>query len=129
MTHSKATIIPAHRFRQSGPAATVTGRSVPNRGVVIFVQGPLLAPHDCDLRNRVRDVLRSARRTIMLDLAQVPRIDAAGVGELVRVYNMTTAAGGVLRIANARTRVRELLELAGLFELMGGESVGIRVRA
>jgi anti-anti-sigma factor len=65
----------------------------------------------------------------MLDLARVSRIDAAGVGELVRAYNMTTAAGGVLRIANATTMVRELLELAGLFELMGGESVGIRVRA
>jgi anti-anti-sigma factor len=65
----------------------------------------------------------------MLDLARVSRIDAAGVGELVRAYNMTTAAGGVLRIVNATTMVRELLELAGLFELMGGESVGIRVRA
>jgi anti-anti-sigma factor len=129
MTHSKATIVPGHRFRQSGPAGTVTGRSIPNRGFVIFVQGPLLAPLDCDLRNRVRDVLRSTGRNIMLDLARVSRIDAAGVGELVRAYNMTTAAGGVLRIANATTMVRELLELAGLFELMGGESVGIRVRA
>jgi anti-anti-sigma factor len=125
MNHCKATSVPAHRFPQSGAAATVVARSFPNPTFVISVRDPLLVPHDCDLRNRVRDVLRSAGCNIVLDLAGVSRIDAAGVGELVRAYNMTIAADGVLRITNARDKVRALLELARLFDLMSSESVGV----
>ena len=127
MNHCKATSVPAHRFPQSEAAATVVAGSFPNHTFVISVRDPLLVPHDCDLRNRVRDVLRSAACSIVLDLADVSRIDAAGVGELVRAYNMTIAAGGVLRITNARDKVRALLELARLFDLMSSESVGVRV--
>jgi anti-anti-sigma factor len=53
----------------------------------------------------------------------VSRIDAAGVGELVRAYNMGSAVNGVVRIENASARVRKVLELVGLFSLLtrGGD--------
>ena len=45
--------------------------------------------------------------------------DAAGIGELVRAYCMAAAAGGNLRIENARGRVRRMLEVVGLLNILG----------
>jgi anti-anti-sigma regulatory factor len=57
----------------------------------------------------------------VLDLAGVPGIDAAGVGELVRAYNVARAGNGALRIANTNRRVRAILERVGLFERLNAE--------
>lgn len=66
----------------------------------------------------------------MLDLAQVSRIDAAGVGELVRVYNMAAAAHGTLRIVHATPWVRSILERTGVFDLLsGGEQTAVAYRS
>jgi anti-anti-sigma regulatory factor len=52
----------------------------------------------------------------VLDLAGIARIDAAGIGELVRAYNIAIARDGALRIANTNPWVREMLERVGLFD-------------
>jgi anti-anti-sigma factor len=64
----------------------------------------------------VRTLLRRGERRIVLDLAGVSRIDAAGIGELVRAYNIAIASNGALRIVNTTPRVREMLERVGLFD-------------
>ena len=61
---------------------------------------------------------RQGIRRLEVDLTGVPRIDAAGVGELVRAYNMTAAAAGVLQIRNTTPWVRHVLELVGLFTVL-----------
>lgn len=58
---------------------------------------------------------------IVLDLGEVTRIDAAGVGELVRTFNLTAVANGRLRVTNASPWVQEVLERAGVFHLLAGE--------
>jgi anti-anti-sigma factor len=88
---------------------------------VVRVEGTLRTPMSRVLRDNVRTLLRRGERRIVLDLSTVSRIDAAGVGELTRTFNMTAAANGVLRIVNATARVREMLERAHLFDLMNGE--------
>jgi anti-anti-sigma factor len=87
---------------------------------VVSVHGPLRMPIDRELRHRIRSLLRRGNRRIVLDLAAVSRIDAAGVGELIRVYNMTVAVHGVLRIVHATDWVREILERVTLFDLLSG---------
>jgi anti-anti-sigma factor len=57
-----------------------------------------------------------------LDLSQVSRIDAAGVGELVRAYNMAVAVNGQLRITHATAWVREVLELVGIHDLLSADT-------
>jgi anti-anti-sigma regulatory factor len=54
-------------------------------------------------------------------LSAVSRIDAAGVGELIRTFNMAAAMSGALRIVNATAWVREMLERAHLFDVLSGE--------
>ena len=89
---------------------------------VLYIGGPLRAPVSTELRHRVQALLRRGKRRILLDLAGVSDLDAAGLGELVRAYNMTVAANGVLRIAHAFGRVRELLARVGLFDLLNVDS-------
>ena len=57
---------------------------------------------------------------MVVDLARVRSIDGGEVGQLVRVYNLTRAADGVLRIVHATPWVREILERSGLFALLAG---------
>ena len=92
----------------------------------LHVEGALRVPVSHDLRHNVRTLLRTGERTIVLDLARVSRIDAAGIGELVRAYNMTKAVNGWLRIVHASAWVREILTHVGLFDLLsagGGPGV------
>jgi anti-anti-sigma factor len=84
------------------------------------LRSPLLTG---DLQNTVRALLLRGERDIVLDLARVTRIDAAGVGELVRAYNMTAAADGALRIVHATKWVREILERVGLFDRLSRRAV------
>jgi anti-anti-sigma factor len=93
----------------------------PPQARVVRVEGTLRTPISRVLRDNVRTLLRRGERRIVLDLSTVSRIDAAGVGEIIRTFNMTAAVNGVLRIVNATTWVREMLERAHLFDLLNGE--------
>ena len=88
---------------------------------VLAVEGSLRWPDARELRERVRTLLRRGDRHILLDLSRVSQIDAAGIGELVRAYNMATAMDGSLRIVGATGAAREILERVGLFGLLSAE--------
>jgi anti-sigma B factor antagonist len=85
---------------------------------VLEIQGTLRVPLNSDLRSQVEAVLRRGHRRILLDVSALLEIDAAGIGELIQAYNMTSTEGGVLRIVGSNGRVRRLLEITGLFELL-----------
>lgn len=85
---------------------------------VLYLEGVLRAPLDGMVRQHVRALLDHGERLVVLDLAGVSRIDAAGIGELVETYNLTLAAGGVLQIVHATAWVRQLLDLVGLFAIL-----------
>jgi anti-anti-sigma factor len=93
---------------------------------VLAVEGPLQVPHTGRLTRRVRALVCDGERRIVLDLARVPSIDAAGIGELMDVYGRVAALDGALRIAHAGARVREPLERAGLFDLLSAPARAAR---
>jgi anti-anti-sigma factor len=101
----------------------------PKRVHTVHVEGPLRMPVSRSLRDNVRALLRRGERLIVLDLSGVSRIDAAGVGELIRTFNMTAAMNGALRIVNATGWVREMLERAHLVDLLTAETVVEQRRA
>ena len=59
-------------------------------------------------------VCQADKRVVLLDLAGVEAIDAAGLGLLVFLQNLAYAAGFELQVTNPTRRVRELLELTRL---------------
>ena len=97
-----------------GPVDSVGGRGTG----IISLHGPFRAPVTRELRHRILAQLRRGERIVILDLSHVSSIDAAGVGQLVRAYNVTHASRGTLRIVHTTRWVRELLERAGLFRLL-----------
>jgi len=85
---------------------------------ILEVAGTLRVPLNSGLRERIHALLLGGERRILLDLGRLDDIDAGGVGELVRAFDGTRAAGGVLRIANASRRIRHLLDVAGVLRFM-----------
>jgi anti-anti-sigma factor len=90
------------------------------RGVVraLQVEGPLRAPIGGELRGRVRTLLERGALGIVVDLSRVTSIDAAGVGELASAIATSVASNAELSVVHPTTRVRHMLERAGLLELM-----------
>ena len=58
------------------------------------------------------------RQNVTLDLAQVARIDAAGLAALITLYCDACQAGYRFAISNPSPRVREILALVGLNALL-----------
>ena len=86
-----------------------------DRQVVHLDDDSLRSPIHQGLRPRVQSLLYRGERSIVVDLGRVSSIDAAGIGELVRAYNLAAASDARLRIANATPWVRQILERVGLF--------------
>lgn len=85
---------------------------------VLEVEGTLRAPIDMTFRRTVEALLRRGQRRIVLNLARLSDMDAAGIGELMRAYHMTSSAGGVLHITRRRRRVHRLLDVAGVLSVL-----------
>ncbi len=85
---------------------------------VVVVHGRLRVPITFDIPRTVQALLDAGQRDIVLDLAKVSSIDAAGIGELMRAYNLMAAASGRLQIKHANAWIRETLECVGVFDLL-----------
>src|SRR5215510_2930242 len=91
------------------PGSQKASVQVAREFATLEVVGSLRHPVSTELRHEVAELVGLGERHILLDLTRLSDIDAAGIGELVRVFNITRSAGGRLRVANATRRVRRLL--------------------
>ncbi len=66
----------------------------------------------------MRRLLVAGTEQIVVDLQEVPAIDAEGIGVLVDLRRATSACGANLTVVHARPRVLRLIRLAGLTELV-----------
>ena len=94
------------------------GRETEHLCSILEVEGKLQSPVSPELSQRVEAALARGQRSVLLNLLRLTDIDAAGIGELVRLFNVTKALGGALRTANARRHVKQLLEITGLLPLL-----------
>lgn len=88
---------------------------------VVQVEGPLRTPVSPSLRQEVQARLARGERALVINLAAVNDIDAAGIGELVRIFNMAIDEGAVLRLTHVAPRIREMLRRLGLSLLVDQE--------
>jgi anti-anti-sigma factor len=58
------------------------------------------------------------RQSVMLDLASIERIDAAGIAALVSLYTTARDAGNGFTVCNASPRVARILSLFGLDRIL-----------
>jgi anti-sigma B factor antagonist len=86
-----------------------------NDVVVLDVKGRVqLGEGDEMLKDKVNSLLNQGRKKIVLNLAEVPYIDSAGLGEVVRTFTTVSRQGGQLKLLNLTKRITDLLAITKL---------------
>ena len=98
--------------------------------VILDLQGKILIGEgDDQLRESVTKLTDSGRAKILLNLAEVPYVDSAGLGEVVRCYTTVSRKGGKLKLLNLTKKIQDLLAITKLltvFETYDNEEEAIK---
>jgi anti-sigma B factor antagonist len=107
---------------------TVSERAVGDV-MLLDVEGQLTLGDGADrLRDKVRSLLQGGQKQFIVNLAGVPYMDSAGLGELVQAYATTRKQGGTLKLMNTTSRLRDLLvitKLATVFDSFDNEAAAV----
>lgn len=88
-------------------------RKTDNEVIVVDFRGRLVAgPGEELLREVMNELLAEGWKKILLNLSEVPRIDSAGIGELVASVKLAKRFGCAVKVWLAGGRVRDVLELS-----------------
>jgi anti-sigma B factor antagonist len=115
--------------RRSG-AGKESGMQIEERVVgdvtILDLKGKItLGEGDEALKDKINSLVLQDRRRILLNLAEVPYIDSAGLGEIVRTYTTVSRQGGQLKLVNLTKRITDLLSITKLltvFETFDSEA-------
>jgi anti-sigma B factor antagonist len=98
--------------------------------VVLDLKGKItLGEGDELLKDKVNSLVNQGHKKIILNLADVPYIDSAGLGEVVRTYTTVSRQGGSLKLLNLTKRITDLLSITKLltvFETFDSENEAVR---
>ena len=98
--------------------------------VVLDLKGKItLGEGDELLKDKVNSLVNQGHKKIVLNLADVPYIDSAGLGEVVRTYTTVSRQGGSLKLLNLTKRITDLLSITKLltvFETFDTENEAVR---
>ncbi|MEO8259231.1 MAG: STAS domain-containing protein [Acidobacteriota bacterium] len=81
------------------------------------------------LKDKVNSIVSQGRRKIVLNLAEVPYLDSAGLGEVVRAYTTVSRQGGSLKLLSLTKRITDLLSITKLltvFDTFEAEDEAVR---
>ncbi len=81
-------------------------------GRIVFGDG------EQDFRDVVTRVTEAGVVKLVINLAEVPYVDSAGISQLVRAHVTTANRGGRMKMLKLTRRVRELLTLTRLLTVM-----------
>jgi anti-sigma B factor antagonist len=94
--------------------------------LILDVEGKiLLGEGDVEIKHVIDEHLTLGRKKFLLNLAKVPYIDSAGLGQIIRGFTAVRKAGGVLKLLSPNPRVVDLLtvtKLVNLFDWYSEES-------
>jgi anti-sigma B factor antagonist len=98
--------------------------------MVLDLKGKItLGEGDELLKDKVNSLINQGQRKIVLNLGEVPYLDSAGLGEVVRAYTTVSREGGSLKLLNLTKRITDLLSITKLltvFETFDSESDAVR---
>ncbi len=88
------------------------------RVVIIDVDGKVvLGEGDVEIKKNVDGLLQSGNRNLLLNLAKVPYLDSAGLGEIIRCYTALRRNGGNLKLLSPNPRIIDLLTITKLLDV------------
>ena len=80
--------------------------------VVLDLKGRItLGEGDQLLKDKVNSLVNQGRKRMVLNLACVPYIDSAGLGEIVGSYTTVSRQGGRLKLLNLTKKITDLLAI------------------
>jgi len=83
--------------------------------VVLDLKGKVtLGEGDEVLKDKINSLMNQGHKKIVLNLAEVPYIDSAGLGEIVRTFTTVSRQGGSLKLLNLTKRISDLLAITKL---------------
>jgi|TARA_B100000686_G_C16434546_1_gene783856 anti-sigma B factor antagonist len=83
--------------------------------VVLDLKGKLtIGEGDELLKEKINNVLQQGHKNLLLNLEDVPYVDSAGLGEIVRTYTTVSRQGGTLKLVNLTKRITDLLAITKL---------------
>jgi anti-sigma B factor antagonist len=74
----------------------------------------LIGDGDDALRDALTKVVDGGQMKVLLNLGDVPYVDSAGLGEIVRSYTTVTRKGGKLKLLNLTKKLEDLLSITKL---------------
>ncbi len=77
----------------------------------------LIGEGDELLREKIKEFVDSGGKKLILNMAEVPYVDSAGFGEIVRSYTVIARQKGNLRLLNLTKRLHDLLSITKKLEL------------
>ena len=108
----------------AGPSARISVRHV-GGFVVLDLDGPLELHRAAEeLREEVIEQLDAGARNLVVNLADSPYVDSAGIGALLAARNSIQAAGGRLVLLSPQQRVLDMLKrlrVDKIFEIANNE--------
>ena len=81
------------------------------------------------LKDKVNSLINQGQKKLVLYLADVPYIDSAGLGEIVRTYTTVSRQGGSLKLLSLTKRITDLLSITKLltvFETFESEQDAVK---
>ena len=98
--------------------------------IVLDLRGKMtLGEGDELLKDKINSLVMQGRRKVVLNLGEVPYIDSAGLGEIVRTYTTISRQGGSMKLLNLTKRITDLLSITKLltvFETYDNEADAVR---
>jgi anti-sigma B factor antagonist len=121
------------RRSQAGPKRS-SGMQIEERAVgevtILDLKGKItLNEGDEVLKDKINSLLNQGRKKLLLNFGEVPYIDSAGLGEVVRTYTTVSRQGGQLKLVNLTKRITDLLmitKLLTVFETFDAESEALK---
>ena len=83
--------------------------------VVVDLNGKLTIGEGVELlREKINSLMQQGHTNLLLNLGEVPYVDSAGLGEIVRTFTTVKHQGGTLKLINLTKRIKDLLTITKL---------------
>jgi len=107
----------------------IVERKVGDVVILDLVGKIMIGEGDDALREAVTRLVDGGSTKILLNLAEVPYVDSAGLGEIVRCYTTVSRKGGRLKLLHLTKKIKDLLAITKLltvFETFDAEGDAIK---
>ena len=98
--------------------------------IVIDVEGKIvLGDGDVEIKQTVNGLIQKGNKKVILNLAKVPYLDSAGLGEIMRCFTALRRDGGDFKLLSPNQRIIDLFsitKLLNVFDIYDNEPSAIK---